>query len=72
MTNTTMAGKPAAPLINLQEYEAAARTLLPTAVFDFIAGGSGDEVTLRASRASFEGWRLLPWGCAGCVNHHRL
>ena len=25
-----------------------------------MAGGSGDEVTLRANRAAFDRWRLLP------------
>jgi 4-hydroxymandelate oxidase len=53
-------GKPSAPLLNLHEYEAAARALLPAAVFDFVAGGSGDEVTVSASRASFDRWRLVP------------
>jgi len=53
-------GKPSAPLLNVHEYKAAARSLLPAAVFGFIAGGSGDEVTVRESRASFERWRLLP------------
>jgi 4-hydroxymandelate oxidase len=48
------------PLLNLHEYETAARDLLPPMVFDFVAGGSGDEVTVRANRAAFERWRLLP------------
>src|SRR3712207_665898 len=48
------------PPLNLHEYEAAARDLLPPMVFDFVAGGSGDEVTLRGNRAAFERWRLLP------------
>jgi len=60
VTNTTVVGKPSAPLLNVHDYEAAARGLLPAAVFDYIAGGGGDEVTLCASRASFERWRLLP------------
>jgi 4-hydroxymandelate oxidase len=50
-----------APLpINLHEYEEAARALLPSDVFQFIAGGSRDEVTLRACRDAFDRWRLLP------------
>lgn len=60
MTKVPAIEKHQPPCLNLHEYEAAARTLLPSAVFDFIAGGSGDEVTVRASRASFERWRLLP------------
>ena len=46
--------------LNLHEYEAAARALLSPMVFDFVAGGAGDEVTLRACRAAFARWRLLP------------
>ena len=48
------------PCLNLHEYEAAARSVLPAAVYEFIAGGSGDEITLRASRAAFGRWQLLP------------
>jgi 4-hydroxymandelate oxidase len=48
------------PPLNLHEYEAAARDLLPRMVFDFVAGGGGDEVTLRGNRAAFDHWRLLP------------
>jgi 4-hydroxymandelate oxidase len=57
-----MTAPDAAPLppLNLHEYEAAARALLPTMVFDFVAGGSGDEVTVRANRSAFDRWRLLP------------
>ena len=48
-----------APL-NLHEYEAAARALLPPMVWDYVAGGSGDEVTQRANRSAFARRRLLP------------
>ena len=48
------------PPVNLHEYEAAAKAVLPAPTFDFVAGGSGDEVTLRDARAAFERWRLLP------------
>lgn len=51
---------PQPPCLNLHEYEAAARAVLPSAVYEFIAGGSGDEITLRASRAAFGRWQLLP------------
>lgn len=48
------------PPLNLHEYEAAARALLAPMVFDYVAGGSGDESTLRDNRAAFDRWRLLP------------
>ena len=46
--------------LNLHEYEAAARELLPPAVWGYVSTGSGDEVTLRGNRAAFARWRLLP------------
>jgi hypothetical protein len=46
--------------LNLHEYEAAARAALPTMIYDYIARGAGDEVTLRSNRLAFDHWRLLP------------
>jgi 4-hydroxymandelate oxidase len=46
--------------LNLHEYEAAARYVLSPMMFEFVAGGSGDEVTLHGNRAAFDRWRLLP------------
>ncbi len=56
----------AVPLpLNLAEYEAAARAMLPRMAFDYIASGAHDEVTVRANRAAFAQWRLLPRMLAG-------
>ncbi len=41
-------------LINVFDFEEAARAKLPVMVFDYYAGGAQDEVTLRANRAAFE------------------
>src|SRR5579871_2842335 len=46
--------------LNLHEYEAAARAALRPEIFDIVAGGSEDQVTLQANRAAFDQWRLLP------------
>jgi 4-hydroxymandelate oxidase len=46
--------------VNLLEYEAAARAVVPRGLFEFIAGGAEDEVSLRENRAAFGRWRLLP------------
>src|SRR5215213_5145792 len=46
--------------LNLYEYEAAARTVLSPMTWHYVAGGSGDQVTLRSNRAAFDRWRLLP------------
>jgi 4-hydroxymandelate oxidase len=46
--------------LNLHEYEAAAQALLSAAAWHYAAAGSGDEATVRANRAGFDRWRLLP------------
>ncbi len=51
--------------LNLHEYEAAARALLPPPVWAYVVAGSGDEVTVRANRSAFDRWRLLPRMLAG-------
>ncbi len=46
--------------LNLHEAEHLARERLPTPVFEYYAGGSGDEITLTANRRAFERRTLLP------------
>jgi isopentenyl diphosphate isomerase/L-lactate dehydrogenase-like FMN-dependent dehydrogenase len=46
--------------INVFEYEAIAQSKMEPAFWDYIQGGSDDEVTLRASRTAFEHIRLRP------------
>lgn len=41
-------------LLNLREFETAASTRLPRMVFDYYAGGAGDEVTLRAAHDAWD------------------
>jgi isopentenyl diphosphate isomerase/L-lactate dehydrogenase-like FMN-dependent dehydrogenase len=43
---------------NIDAYRERARRRLPLAVFDFLDGGSEDEVTLRENRAAFDAVRL--------------
>lgn len=40
--------------VNLHDYELAAREKLPQMVYDYYAGGSLDEVTLRENRSAYE------------------
>ena len=47
-------------IVNISELEAFARASMTKPVFDFIAGGAEDEVTLRANREGFTRWRLAP------------
>jgi 4-hydroxymandelate oxidase len=56
----TATGEAVAVPLNLHEYEAAARATLSPMAWDYVAGGSGDEVTLRGNREAFDRWRLLP------------
>ncbi|MBL8127579.1 MAG: alpha-hydroxy-acid oxidizing protein, partial [Chloroflexia bacterium] len=56
----TATGAPVPLLLNLHDHETAARALLPPMIFDFVAGGTGDEATVRGNRAAFDRWRFLP------------
>ncbi|MEK2472471.1 alpha-hydroxy acid oxidase [Streptomyces noursei] len=47
-------------LLNPRDYASAARARLDRPVWDYIAGGSGDEVTLREDRAAYDRYRLRP------------
>ncbi|MDE8669870.1 alpha-hydroxy acid oxidase [Pseudarthrobacter sp. H3Y2-7] len=48
---------------SVEEYRKAARKVLPAGIFDYLDGGSEDEVTLRRNRAVFDSWALMPrWG----------
>ena len=47
-------------LLNLEEYESAARDRLPQMVFDYFAGGADDEITLADNRRAWQSWRLRP------------
>jgi 4-hydroxymandelate oxidase len=48
------------PPLCVEEYEQLARDLVAADVWDFIAGGSGDELTLAANRRAFDEVRLRP------------
>lgn len=47
-------------ILDLDDFERAARPKLPHAVFGYVAHGSESETTLRANRAVFDAWRLVP------------
>jgi isopentenyl diphosphate isomerase/L-lactate dehydrogenase-like FMN-dependent dehydrogenase len=47
-------------LVNVDDFEAAARERLEPGAYDYFAGGAGDEQTLRANRAAFSRWELRP------------
>jgi 4-hydroxymandelate oxidase len=47
----------AAP-IKLDDFEPAARSILPQGIYDYIAGGAEDEATLRGNREAFARYRF--------------
>jgi len=58
-----------AALLSLDDVEAAARAVLPAAARDYVAGGSGAELTVRANREAFDRIQFVPrvlGGMAGC------
>jgi (S)-2-hydroxy-acid oxidase len=46
--------------VTVDDYESVARDLLPSDVYDFYAGGAGDEWTLAENRHAFDRWTLRP------------
>jgi 4-hydroxymandelate oxidase len=46
--------------LTVDDYEPLARERLPPDVYDYYAGGAGDEWTLRENRAAFERWLIRP------------
>jgi isopentenyl diphosphate isomerase/L-lactate dehydrogenase-like FMN-dependent dehydrogenase len=46
--------------VTVDDFEAPARERLPSDVYDYYAGGAGDEWTLRENRAAFDRWILRP------------
>ncbi|MEV0280313.1 alpha-hydroxy acid oxidase [Streptomyces sp. NPDC050610] len=72
MEQTAAAGS--VPL-SVADFEAVAERLLPPEVWDFIAGGSGAELTLAANRAALDRIGLVPRvlaGAAGCDTETEL
>ncbi|HVD50381.1 MAG TPA: alpha-hydroxy acid oxidase [Gaiellaceae bacterium] len=47
-------------LVNVDDFEAAARERLDPGAYGYMAGGAGDEHTLRANSAAFARWDLRP------------
>jgi 4-hydroxymandelate oxidase len=44
----------------VEDFEAAARERLPGMVYDYYAGGAGEEWTLRENRRAFDRWTIRP------------
>jgi L-lactate dehydrogenase (cytochrome) len=46
-------------ILDLDDFERAARPLLPRAIYGYVAHGTETETTLRGNRAVFDAWRLM-------------
>jgi L-lactate dehydrogenase (cytochrome) len=55
-------------LHTVEDFRQRARRHLPRAIFDFIDGGAGAELTLRANRAAFDRLELVPRVLTGAEN----
>jgi 4-hydroxymandelate oxidase len=53
-------------LVNLRDFEAAARICLDPVYYDYFASGAQDETTLAANEAAFRGRTLIPRVLRGC------
>lgn len=52
--------KKASSPVCVADFETAARRILPRSVFDFVAGGAADEITIRWNRESYDRVGLRP------------
>ena len=57
--------EPAPTFVNIDELEEQARKILDPASYDFIAGGAGAELTLKANRVGFDRITIVPRVSAG-------
>jgi len=46
-------------ILDLDDFDRAARQRLPRAIYDYVAHGPETETTLRTNRAVFDGWRFV-------------
>jgi len=58
-------------VLDLDDFERAARPKLPHAVYGYVAHGSETETTLRANRAAFDAWRLMTRILVGVSERHQ-
>lgn len=46
--------------VSLEDLERKARAILSREAYDYVAGGAGAEITMRANREAFERWQIVP------------
>ena len=55
-----LAGQRISIPVPLDELEAKAKEMLEPRAYDYVAGGAGGELTMRANREAFYRWRIVP------------
>src|SRR2546422_1780911 len=55
---TTPAAAVDAPPVRAEDFEGAARGILPKRIYDYFAGGAEDEAAVAGNRAAFARWRF--------------
>ena len=55
---TTPAATVDAPPVRAEDFEGAARAILPKGIYDYFAGGAEDEAAVAGNRAAFARWRF--------------
>src|SRR5437763_13627144 len=55
---TTPAAAVDAPPVRAEDFEGAARAILPKGIYDYFAGGAEDEAAIAGNRAAFARWRF--------------
>jgi 4-hydroxymandelate oxidase len=58
--NPSAADAPDQPLLNLEDYERAARSRIDPTAWEYISSGAADELTVRSNVESYRALRLLP------------
>ncbi|ASJ75211.1 alpha-hydroxy acid oxidase [Granulosicoccus antarcticus] len=51
----------------LEDYERLAREVLPHDVYEYLASGCADDLTLASNRSSFDRWQILPRMLTDCT-----
>ena len=67
-----MTGATEFPPVSLADFEERARALLPPGVWDYVAGGSGEETTLAGNRAALDAVTVFPRVLPGGVADPRI
>lgn len=65
MTNAALTQLPA-DLVSVNDYARYAREHIPHSIYEYIAGGGADEVSLQRNRQQLDAWHILPSALVDC------